>query len=134
MLKTKKTVLMIIAFLAASLLVVFVHSVSVKALSCANVNVKKIIKGPVGPGFYNHVCIISNSVGVEANGPTTVVNSVIKAPICVEADGMDLKLENNILKCRLGVKFDSNTLINNSLIHNEFYGRWTNRPDIFGGN
>lgn len=96
--------------------------------------VKKIIIGHVGPGFYTNVCIISNSVGVKAYGPTTITNSVIVSPICVKSNGYGLFLKNNRLKCGLGVKFYGHSLVNNSLIDNIFNGTLTNRPDVFGGN
>jgi hypothetical protein len=93
---------------------------------------RKILKGPVSGGFYSNVHIISDSVGVLAYGPTTIMNSVIEAPTCVKSGGHGLSLQSNELNCNLCVEFTGSVLIDNQLISNRCSGRGTNRPDVFG--
>lgn len=91
-----------------------------------------ILKGPVSAGIYNNVHIISNSVGVIATGATAIHDSVIDAPVCVEASGIGLLMRNNQLNCDLCINFTGTTLVNNTLESNTCTGRGTNRPDVFG--
>lgn len=96
---------------------------------------RKVINGPVGPGFYSNVRIVSGSVGIDAPqdfSVVTVVNSVIEAPVCVRTSGYNTVLRNNELRCGLCVEFVGGALIGNELTNNTCTGRGTNRPDIFG--
>ena len=89
------------------------------------------IKGPIFSGYYNYVHIVSKSVGVYAYGPAVITNSIIESPICVVSDGNTLQMHNNILNCKLCIKFEGGVLVNNDLSFNDCAGIFTNRPDIF---
>jgi hypothetical protein len=92
----------------------------------------QVIQGPIESGFYNNVCIISNSVGVENADDATINNSIIIAPVCVELNGSGLSMSGDTLHCNLCVKFDSGFISGNSLQGNSCDGQLTNRPNIFG--
>lgn len=92
-----------------------------------------IVQGPLMGGYYDGVHIVSDSIGVIANGPTTISNSVIEAPVCVQSSGNGLRLSNNTLICELCVEFVGRALYQNILMYNQCSGRLTNRPDQFGG-
>lgn len=92
---------------------------------------RRLIQGPVGPGTYFNVHIISNSVGVFGDN-VKVINSFIEAPVCIRVGGISNQISNNILKCNLCVQFTGDTLIDNTLNNNNCSGRGTNRPDVFG--
>ena len=78
---------------------------------------REIIKGPLGPGFYNRVHIVSDTVGVVASNATRIINSAIEAPVCIQSSGINLTVENTDLICgtclqytnsvRIGVQFSS---------------------------
>lgn len=93
---------------------------------------RTILRGPVSSGVYIGVHIVSDSVGVYAVLPTTIVDSVIEAPVCVSTSGRDLTLRDNILDCALCVDFGDGVLLNNAIANNTCTGRGTNRPDVLG--
>ena len=93
---------------------------------------RKIINGPVFGDYYSNVHIISDSVGVYAQGSVTIRNSVIEAKTCVKSAGIGLNLQNNTLICGLCVEFTGSMLMDNTLSNNNCSGRGTNRPDQFG--
>lgn len=92
---------------------------------------KKIIKGPVGPGTYINVHIISDSVGIYGDN-TKIINSVIEAPICISVNGLENYISQNDLRCNLCVQFRGTSLIDNTMSNNHCAGQGTNRPDVFG--
>ncbi|EDM65627.1 MAG: hypothetical protein COA76_00400 [Moritella sp.] len=92
----------------------------------------EIIIGPVGEGYYENVHIISSTVGVISSGESIIVNSVIEAPICVRATGINLTIRGSNLYCDLCVQFTGRALINNKFMNNKCEGQFTNRPDVFG--
>ena len=92
----------------------------------------KVIKGPVGPGFYDGVCIVSNSVGVDDADDSTIINSVIISPIGVELEGNGLDMSGDTIYSNVCVRFYGNILTNNSIVNNSCTGRMTNRPSVFG--
>ncbi len=91
-----------------------------------------IMQGPVPSGVYTRVHIISQSVGVVAVLPTTIVDSVIEAPVCVSTSGRNLTLRGNVLDCALCIEFSDGFLLNNTIVDNTCTGRGTNRPDVLG--
>lgn len=88
---------------------------------------RKIIYGPVRERYLSNVHIISDSYGVIAMDGTTITDSVIEAPICVQSSGMGLTLKRNKLNCQLGVEFTGSMLMNNTFISNSYTGRLANR-------
>ncbi len=92
---------------------------------------RQIVRGPVFGGNHDSVHIVSNSVGVIAGPGTSITNSVIEAPVCVQSDGNRLHLNSNHLQCDLCVEFTTRVLLNVVLAHNTCSGRGTNRPDVF---
>jgi hypothetical protein len=93
---------------------------------------RMILQGPVGSGIYSQVHIVSKSVGVFAVLPTTIVDSVIEAPVCVSTSGRNLTLRGNVLDCALCVEFTEGFVANNTIADNTCTGRGTNRPDVLG--
>jgi hypothetical protein len=91
-----------------------------------------LVHGPVGSGVYSRVHIVSKSVGVYAILPTTIVDSVIEAPVCVSTSGQNLTLRGNVLNCALCVEFTEGFLGNNTISENTCTGRGSNRPDVLG--
>lgn len=95
------------------------------AATCDHTKVKKIIKGPVGPGDYEDVCIKSNTVGVKASGgkTTIVANSVIIARTCVEYDSFSpLIVDNDTLDCNTGIWFTYGKQGNYDITNNIYTG------------
>lgn len=88
------------------------------------------LRGPLPSGQYHGVRIVSDSVGVIAIHATTIVNSVIEAPVCVLSSGHELTLRGNLLNCELCVEFTEGLLLNLQIADNQCNGRGTNRPDI----
>lgn len=88
---------------------------------------KEIIYGPVPSGFYTNVHIISQSVGVEAYGPTSISDSVIEAPVCVSSSGQWLSMTNNQLYCGLCIEYAPGPVVGNTITNNICSGRWSNR-------
>lgn len=95
-------------------------------------NGRIIVHGPVTSGVYSRVHIVSKSVGVYAILPTTIVDSVIDAPVCVSTSGRNLTLRGNVLNCALCVEFTEGFLGNNTFADNTCTGRGSNRPDVVG--
>lgn len=97
---------------------------------------RQIIRGPVHAKFPNIIIenahIVSDSYGVIAYGPVMISRSVIEARTCVQTSGNSLVLKDNVLDCGLGVEFTSGVLVDNQLSNNQYRGRLTNRPDVFG--
>jgi hypothetical protein len=81
---------------------------------------------------YSGVRIVSKSVGVYAILPTTIVDSVIEAPVCVSSSGRNLTLRGNVLDCALCIEFTEGFLDNNNIGDNHCTGRGSNRPDVVG--
>lgn len=92
---------------------------------------RQIVRGPVFGGNHDSVHIVSNSVGIIAGPGTSLTNSVIEAPVCVQSDGNRLHLNSNHFQCDLCVEFTTRVLLNVVLAHNTCSGRGTNRPDVF---
>lgn len=88
---------------------------------------RKIIKGPVGADFYTNVHIISQNVGVIAYGPTSISNSMIEAPVCVQTSGQWLTLNNNELLCDLCIEYLHGPVIENSIVNNTCAGKFSNQ-------
>lgn len=97
---------------------------------------RKILKGPLPPGTYYKVHIISNTIGVDellgGTGPVKIINSYIEARICVRSSGAYVTITSSTLNCDMGVEFMGNSIHDNTLTHNKTRGELTNRPDIFG--
>ena len=92
-----------------------------------NMKIKKILKGPLYSGFYTDVLIISNNVGVVANRPITITNSIIIAPTCVSSDGFGLDIIDSRLLCDLCIEFDNpNSISGVSLEGNYCSGHLSN--------
>lgn len=91
----------------------------------------RYLKGPVGNGVYINVVIESDTVGVLGD-TVTLIDSTVRAPVCVRTAGQGVTIRNNTLDCGLCVEFTSPVLIKNTLIGNRCSGRGTNRPDVFG--
>lgn len=92
----------------------------------------EIIIGPVGKGYYENVHIISSTIGVVSSGESIIINSVIEAPICVRATGINLTIQGSNLYCDLCIEFTGRALINNRFASNKCEGQFSNRPDVFG--
>jgi hypothetical protein len=91
----------------------------------------RYLKGPVGNGVYVNVVIESSTVGVMGD-TVTLIDSTVRAPVCVRTGGQGVTIKNNTLDCGLCVEFTSPMLVGNTLIGNRCSGRGTNRPDVFG--
>lgn len=91
---------------------------------------RRLIRGPIeANGVLRRVHIISDSIGVVQKGfqRLTIQDSVISAPICVSAPGSaGLTLDSNILDCDLGVRFESNVLMDNVFTNNRIRGQMQN--------
>lgn len=91
------------------------------------IKIKKILKGPLYPGFYADALIISDSVGILALQPTTITNSIIVAPVCVRSDGVGLDIISSRLLCDLCIKFDNpNSIFGVNLESNYCSGHLSN--------
>lgn len=95
-------------------------------------NGRVILQGPVESGIYSQVHIISESVGVFAILPTTIVDSEIEAPVCVSTSSRNLTLRGNVLNCALCIEFTDGFLLDITIADNLCMGQGTNRPDILG--
>jgi hypothetical protein len=96
---------------------------------------RKVLNGPLGPGFYTNVRIVSSTIGIDAGSDlsiVTVIDSVIEASVCIRSAGYRTVLRGNELRCGLCVEFVGSSLIGNELTNNICTGRGTNRPDVFG--
>lgn len=91
----------------------------------------RVLKGPVGNGTYIGVVIESQTVGVMGD-QITLIDSTVRAPVCVRTPGSGVTIKGNTLDCALCVEFTSNVVVGNTLVNNRCAGRGTNRPDIFG--
>jgi hypothetical protein len=90
-----------------------------------------VLKGPVGNGTYIRVVIESQTVGIMGD-QVTLIDSTVRAPVCVRTPGNGVTIKGNTLDCALCVEFTSNVIVGNTLVNNRCAGRGTNRPDIFG--
>lgn len=91
----------------------------------------KVIKGPVGNGTYIRVLIESDSVGLIGD-QIVLIESTVRAPVCVRTPGRGVTIKGNNLDCALCVEFTSQVIVGNTLVANRCAGRGTNRPDVFG--
>jgi hypothetical protein len=90
---------------------------------------RRIIRGPIShQGTLENVHIVSDSVGViHESGTLEIRNSVISAPVCVQANGMTpLSLFNNELNCNLCIQYTGGIRMGQISVSNVCTGYWSN--------
>jgi len=94
----------------------------------------KTIFGPInatGLHLDNVRIVAYDTAAVYSDGGTTITNSTIEAPVCIQSAGINLHLDRDLLKCHLGVRFTTRYLINNSITNCSYSEQLSNKPDTF---